>query len=165
MEDFIALKNLRVPLAWISALRIMLGVLFLSTWASNLLKGFYTPDGLMVFFTDVFPQADNPLSWYAAFIEGVILPIRSFFAPFQLVVEFLIGLFLLLGLLTPLASAAGIFFILNTFLATFGHDWPWSYGMLLAILAVALITRSGRSMGIDNLLFQRRGEPRVPFLW
>jgi len=165
MEDFIALKNLRVPLAWISALRIMLGVLFLSTWVSNLLKGFYTPDGLMVFFTDVFPQADNPLSWYAAFIEGVILPIRSFFAPFQLVVEFLIGLFLLLGLLTPLASAAGIFFILNTFLATFGHDWPWSYGMLLAILAVALITRSGRSMGIDNLLFQRRGEPRVPFLW
>ena len=80
-------------------------------------------------------------------------------------VEFLIGLFLLLGLLTPLASAAGIFFILNTFLATFGHDWPWSYGMLLAILAVALVTRSGRSLGIDNLLFQRRGEPRVPFLW
>jgi uncharacterized membrane protein YphA (DoxX/SURF4 family) len=165
MENFIALKTLRVPLAWISALRILLGILFLTTWASNLLKGFYTPDGLLVFFTDVFPQADNPLSWYAGFIEGVILPIRSFFAPFQLVVEFLIGLFLLLGLLTPLASAAGIFFILNTFLATFGHDWPWSYGMLLAILGVVLVTRSGRSLGIDNLLFQRRGEPRVPYLW
>jgi thiosulfate dehydrogenase [quinone] large subunit len=165
MENFLAAKTQRVPLAWISLLRIMLGVLFLTTWASNLSKGFYTPDGLLNFFTNVFPQADNPLAWYAGFIDGAILPMRGVFAPFQLVAEFMIGLFLLLGLLTPFSSAAGIFFILNTFLATFGHDWPWSYGMLLALLAVVLVTRAGRSLGIDNFLLQRRGEPRIPFLW
>jgi uncharacterized membrane protein YphA (DoxX/SURF4 family) len=165
MENFLATKTQRVPLAWISLLRILVGVLFLTTWASNLSKGFYTPDGLLEFFTSVFPQADNPLTWYAGFIEGVILPIRGFFAPFQLVAEFLFGLFLLLGFLTPFASAAGIFFVLNTFLATFGHDWPWSYAMLMAILAVVLVTRAGRSLGIDNLLIKRRGEPRIPFLW
>ncbi len=165
MNKFLATITQRVPLAWISLLRILLGVLFLTTWASNLSKGFYTPDGLLNFFTNVFPQADNPLNWYAAFIDSAILPISGFFAPFQLGAEFSIGLFLLLGILTPLASAGGFFFILNTFLATFGQDWPWSYGMLLAILAVVLVTRAGRSLGLDNLLFRRRGEPRIPFLW
>lgn len=165
MEDFIAAKTQRVPLAWISLLRILCGILFLTTWYSNLSKGFYTPDGLYEFFMSVFPQSENPLTWYAAFINGVILPIRGFFAPFQLVTEFLIGLFLLLGLLTPLTSIAAIIFILNTFLATYGHDWPWSYGMMLAILAVVLVTRAGRSIGIDNLLFIRKGEPKIPYLW
>jgi hypothetical protein len=37
--------------------------------------------------------------------------------------------------------------------------------MLLALLAVVLVTRAGRSLGIDNFLLQRRGEPRIPFLW
>ena len=46
MEKFLASKTQRVPLAWVSLLRILLGVLFLTTWASNLSKGFYTPDGL-----------------------------------------------------------------------------------------------------------------------
>ena len=165
MEKFLAAKTQRVPLVWISLLRILLGILFLTTWSSNLSKGFYTPDGLVDFFTNVFPQSENPLTWYAAFINGIILPIRGFFAPFQLVAEFLIGVFLLLGFLTPLTSFAGLIFITNTFLATFGHDWPWSYGMMLAILAVVMVTRAGRSIGIDNLLFDRRGEPRIPFLW
>ena len=165
MENLLATKTQRVPLVWISLLRLLLGILFLTTWSSNLTKGFYTPDGLVDFFTNVFPQSENPLAWYAAFINGIILPIRGFFAPFQLVAEFLIGVFLVLGFLTPLTSFAGIIFIINTFLATFGHDWPWSYGMMLAILAVVLVTRAGRSIGIDNLLYDRRGEPRIPFLW
>jgi uncharacterized membrane protein YphA (DoxX/SURF4 family) len=165
MENFLATKTQRVPLVWISLLRILLGILFLTTWYSNLSKGFYTPDGLVDFFTNVFPQSENSLTWFAAFIDGVIIPIRGFFAPFQLVTEFLIGLFLLLGLFTPLTSLAAIFFIINTFLATFGHDWPWSYAMMLAMLAVILITQAGRSIGIDNLLYNRRGDPRIPFLW
>ena len=165
MENLFATKTQRVPLFWISLLRILLGILFLTTWYSNLSKGFYTPDGLVDFFVNVFPQSENPLAWYAAFINGVILPIRGFFAPFQLVSEFLIGLFLLLGFLTPLTSFVGIIFIINTFLATFGHDWPWSYAMMLAILAVVLLTRAGRSIGIDNLLFVRKGEPKIPYLW
>lgn len=165
MEKFLATKTQRVPLVWISLLRILLGILFLTTWSSNLTKGFYTPDGLVDFFTNVFPQSENPLAWYAAFINGIILPIRGFFAPFQLVTEFLIGVFLLLGFLTPLTSFAGIIFIINTYLASFGHDWPWSYGMMLAILTVVLVTKAGRSIGIDNLLFSRSGEPRIPFLW
>ena len=165
MENFLAAKTQRVPLVWISLLRILLGILILTTWSSNLTKGFYTPDGLVDFFANVFPQSENPLTWYAAFINGIILPIRGFFAPFQLVAEFLIGVFLLLGFLTPLTSFAGFIFIINPFLATFGHDWPWSYALILGILFVVLFTRAGRALGVDGWLEKRFGSPPIPYLW
>ena len=165
MKYFSADATPRIPLAWISLLRIMLGALFLTTWASNLSKGFYTPDGLVNFFTNIFPQSANPLSWYAGFIENVILPARAVFAPFQLVTEFLLGVLLLVGALTPWTCAAAAFFILNTFLATFGHDWPWSYATILGILFVVFWTRAGRSLGVDAWLAKKSSQPPLPFLW
>ena len=57
-----------------------------------------------------------------------------------------------------LVIAAGIFFLVNTFLATLGHDWIWSYLMPIGILAVTLFTRSGRSLGVDAYLLKRFGE-------
>lgn len=165
MKNLRALQSPRIALFWVALLRIMLGLLFLTTWASNAAKGFYSAEGLRVFFSEVFPQTANPLRWYAAFINDVILPIRHLFAPFQLLTEGVIGLFLLIGLFTPLTSLAAAFFILNTFLATFGQDWVWSYATILSILGVVFFTRAGRSLGIDARLLQRRGEPRFPFLW
>ena len=154
----------RVSLTWIALLRILLGLVFLSTWVINLFNGFYTPDGLLRFFTEVYPQADNPLAFYAGFINNVILPIRGVFAPFQLVTEFLLGLGLLVGAFTPFFSLAGIFFLLNTFLATLGHDWPWSYWLPIGMLAVTFFTRAGRALGLDARLLKRFGE-RGRFLW
>jgi len=155
----------KIPLYWVSLLRILLGLLFLTTWWSNQSKGFYTPDGLLFFFREVFPQSQNSMGWYAALIEGVILPARGIFAPFQLVAEFLIGIFLLVGFLTPYTSAAAAFFILNTFLATFGHDWPWSYILILGILFVLFFTRAGRSLGVDARVVERLPNPPLPYLW
>jgi len=154
-----------VSLSWIALLRIMLGLLFLTTWFSNQQKGFYTPNGLLDFFTNVFPQSGNPLTWYAAFIQNVILPIRSVFAPFQLVGEFLLGLFLLFGIFTPWTSLTAALFIANTLLATFGQDWLWSYTTILGILGVVFFTKAGRSLGVDAWLAKRRGETPLPWLW
>ena len=154
----------KTPLSWIALLRIMLGVMFLSTWLINLFNGFYTPDGLLTFFTEIFPQSENPLGFYASFIDGVILPIRGVFAPFQLVTEFLLGLGLLVGAFTPFFSLAGIFFLINTFLATLGHDWPWAYLMPITILGVTFFTRAGRALGVDAWLLKRFGE-RGFLLW
>jgi uncharacterized membrane protein YphA (DoxX/SURF4 family) len=154
----------QTPLFWIALMRIMLGLVFLTTWASNLSKGFYTPDGLLNFFTDVFPQSENSLTWYADFINNVILPSRSIFAPFQLAAEFLMGLALLVGFLTPLTSLAAVFFLLNTFLATFGHDWPWAYFMPIGLLGVCFLVRAERSVGVDAYLHKRFGHPKLP-LW
>jgi uncharacterized membrane protein YphA (DoxX/SURF4 family) len=154
----------RVSLSWIAILRIMLGLVFLTSWASNLFQGFYTPEGLYRFFNEIYPQAQNPLAFYAAFINGVILPIRGAFAPFQLFTELLLSLALLVGAFTPFFSLAGIFFLANTFLATLGHDWPWSYLMPIAILAVVFFTRAGRALGVDAYLLNRYGE-KSRWLW
>ena len=154
----------KAPLSWIAVLRIIVGLMFLLTWLPNFLNGLYTPDGLLIFFTEEFPQSENPLRFYANFIDGVILPIRSVFAPFQLVAELLMGLAILLGAFTPLASIAGIFFLLNTMLATFGHDWLWSYILPISILVVVLFTHAGRAIGVDAYLLKRFGK-RYFFLW
>lgn len=154
----------QVSLKWIAVLRIVIGLVFLSTWLFNFLDGFYTPDGLLKFFTEIFPQSENSLSWYAAFINNIILPIRSVFAPFQLVAEFLLGLALLVGAFTPLFSLVGIFFLINTLLATFGNDWLWAYLMPIAILGVTFFTQAGRAIGLDAYLLKRFGE-RGRLLW
>ena len=151
-------------LTWIALLRSLVGVVILTSWFSNVGKGYYTPDGLLNFFTQVFPQSANPLTWYADFINNVILPIRTVFAPFQLVAEFMLGLALLTGAFTRLFSLAGIFFLFNTMLATFGHDWIWAYLMPICILGVVFLTHAGRALGIDALLLKRFG-PRGFLLW
>ncbi|RPJ44146.1 MAG: DoxX family membrane protein [Chloroflexi bacterium] len=145
----------KTPLFWIALLRMMIGLVFLTTWVNNLREGLYTPEGLLRFFTEVFPQAENPLPFYAAFIDGVILPVRSAFAPFQLVAELLLGLALLVGFLTPFFSLAGIFFLTNTLLATAGQDWFWAYLMPIGILVVVLLARAGRAAGLDSRLVRR----------
>jgi uncharacterized membrane protein YphA (DoxX/SURF4 family) len=154
----------KISLKWIALLRIVIGLMFLSTWLFNFLDGFYTPDGLLRFFSEIYPQAENPLGFYAAFINGVILPMRSVFAPFQLIAEFVLGVALLVGALTPIFSLAGIFFLLNTMLATFGNDWLWAYILPIAILAVTFISQAGRSIGVDAALLKRYGE-RSKLLW
>jgi uncharacterized membrane protein YphA (DoxX/SURF4 family) len=151
------------PLAWFGLMRIMLGLMFLTTWGNNLVRGRYTPDGLRLFFTQTFPQSANPLTFYAAFINDVILPVRGVFAPFQLVAEGVMGLALLIGLLTPLTCVFAVFFLGNVFLATFGHDWPWAYLMPISLLGALFFTRAGRSLGVDAFLQKRFGEPKLPF--
>jgi uncharacterized membrane protein YphA (DoxX/SURF4 family) len=154
----------KIPLTWAALLRIVVGLMFVLTWLPNFLDGLYTADGLLFFFTEEFPQSENALTFYASFIEGVILPIRHVFAPFQLVAELLMGLAILFGILTPLASLAGIFFLLNTMLASFGQDWLWSYILPISILVVTFFTHAGRTLGVDAILLKKFGK-RSFLLW
>lgn len=164
MQKYFGKNAPQTALSWIALLRIMVGLVILSTWFANLLNGYYTPDGLLLFFSENYPISENPLAFYAAFLENVILPARYVFAPFQLVAEGLLGLALLTGTLTRLFSLAGIFFLTNTFLASLGHDWPWSYLMPIGILVVTFLTGAGRALGMDALLLKRYGE-RGFLLW
>jgi uncharacterized membrane protein YphA (DoxX/SURF4 family) len=149
---------------WLVLLRIMLGFLFITQWYDNLRSGLYTPEGLEGLFNYFFSTSDNPLDFYMVFIDEVILPIAPFFTKFQLVTELLIGIALLVGFLTPLTSLFAAFFILNTFLASWGADWPWSYLTILTILGVLFFTRAGRSLGLDRMLVEKFGDMKLP-LW
>lgn len=143
-------------LRWIAVLRIMMGVIFVTTWFSNLQKGFYTPDGLLAFFTHVYPQSHNPISAYAGFIQNVLLPNRAIFAPIQLVGELTLGVLLVAGAFTPVVGVAGAFFLFNIFLATFGAEWPWTYLSLIFVCIVVAFTHSGRVFGVDEAIARTR---------
>ena len=154
----------KTSMFWIALLRIMIGLLFITQWYDNLVSGLYTPEGLEGLFNYFFSTSEMPLDFYMQFVREVILPIAPFFTKFQLVTELLMGIALLVGFLTPLASLFAAFFILNTFLASWGADWPWSYLTILTILGILFMTRAGRSLGIDAILARRRGDINFP-LW
>ncbi len=154
----------KISMFWVAVLRVTVGLLFVTQWYDNLVGGLYTPAGLEGLFNYYFGAAENPLPFYVQFVNTVILPVAPVFTKFQLVMELLMGLAFLAGFLTPLTSLFAAFFIVNTFLASWGVDWPWSYLTIIAILTVLFFTRAGRSLGVDAKLVERLGEPRFP-LW
>jgi uncharacterized membrane protein YphA (DoxX/SURF4 family) len=151
------------PLAWMALMRIMIGLMFLTTWGSNLSKGFYSPDGLEDFLRG--QLNDDSLEMYRTFLEEVIIPAKAVFAPFQLLSEGLLGLALLVGLFTRPMAIAGLFFIVNVFLLSIGTgEWPWSYFLVVGLLGGIFFSNAGRWLGADAWLVKRWGEPRWP-LW
>ena len=152
----------KISMFWVSLLRITMGLLFITQWYDNLVSGLYTPEGLRGLFNYFFTASEMPLAFYMSFVDTVVLPIAPFFTKFQLVTELMMGVALLVGILTPLTSLFAAFFILNTFLASWGADWPWSYLTILVILGVLFFTQAGRSLGLDAWLRDRFGEPRLP---
>lgn len=157
-------KPRSVSLSWIALLRVMMGLVFLTTWLSNLNKGLYA-EGFLPFIQG---WADGTeFRWYAAFLYSVIIPNIEVLRVVQIVTEGLVmGLFLVLGLLTPWSAAVAWFFVVNLFLASFGTgEWPWTYVMMGVMLAVIALTRAGRSLGLDAWLAEQRGQPPLPYLW
>jgi uncharacterized membrane protein YphA (DoxX/SURF4 family) len=148
---------------YLSALRILLGVILLVTWVDNLGKGLYTPLDFQAFILEL--ANGHPLGFYGAFLENVIAANAGIFAVFQMVAELLLGLALLTGTLTRLAGLGAAAFFFNLFLAYTNPslgEWIWTYVMLLALALVVSLGAAGRAWGLDQLLLQRRGEPKLP---
>jgi hypothetical protein len=163
MSDAHSVQQLRTVVA---ILRITLGVILLATWYDNLLKGVYTANGITELFSYLFNDNGGGPSWYRLLIQNTVLRAPGFFATFQLVMEPLLGLGLLLGALTPMAGLAAALFFFNLFLAYLGgNDWIWTYVLLVSSAVVAALTRSGRALGIDSFLLSTRGRPPIPLLW
>jgi uncharacterized membrane protein YphA (DoxX/SURF4 family) len=154
-------KRYTVSLNWIVILRVMMGLVFITTWFSNLGKGLYG-NGFEPFIQGWADGTD--FRWYAAFLNDVIIPNVEILRVVQIVTEGLImGLFLTLGLFTPLSAVTAWVFVVNLFLASFGTgEWPWTYVMMGVMLVVVALTRAGRSLGLDAWLVDKRGEPRWP---
>jgi len=148
---------------YLGALRVLLGIIFLVTWAENLRKGFYTPNGFRRFIELL---ADgHPLEFYRLFLLGVMAPGAGFVSFFQMIAELGMGLALLTGTLTRLAGLGATFFFLNLFLAYLNPnlgEWIWTYVMLLALAVVITLGSAGRAWGVDALLAKRNEHPRWP---
>ena len=145
-----------------AALRVLMGVIFLSVWSYNLSKGFYSAHGWAQF---VQGYADTTkVGLYADFLNKVMIPHAAILAPGQFVVESVVfGLFLVFGLFTPVSALLAALVQLNLLLATSGtKDWPGTYITLAAVLVAVSLSQAGRTLGLDALLARRDPHPRLP---
>jgi uncharacterized membrane protein YphA (DoxX/SURF4 family) len=160
----VSARRREVSLGWIALLRVMMGLVFLTTWFSNLNKELYG-EGYLPFIQS---WADGTsFRWYADFLYSAVIPNIEILRVVQIVIEGLfMGVFLLIGLLTPLSAAISWLFVVNLFLASFGTgEWPWTYIIMGVLLAIIAITRAGRSFGLDAWFARKWGEPPIPYLW
>lgn len=146
----------------LACLRITMGMVFLAVWADNLAKGFYTPDGWANFVQN---YADSTrVGVYATVLNDYMIPNSALFAYGQLVIEFLVfGVFLVLGVFTPVSALLAAGFQLNLLVATSGTgEWPGTYIIMFLLLVAIALGQAGRTLGVDARLAQRRPHPRLP---
>ena len=105
--------------------------------------------------------ANSAVSIYRPFLTGVVLPHAVFFGYLVGVIEFLVGLSLLLGLWVRPACVLGGLFLVNMILCTWwepGHGVPvWRYFgaeldhiPLLLLLVVLYAADAGQFWGLDS---------------
>jgi thiosulfate dehydrogenase [quinone] large subunit len=108
-------------------------------------------------------NTDTP-SWYASFLQNVVVPNAGLFATLVALGEFAVGLGLLVGLLTGIAAFGGIFINSNFLLA--GALGPNPVLILFGTL-IALAWRNAGWIGLDRwfmpwihgTVFTRPSEP------
>lgn len=152
----------------VAILRITLGVIILATWFDNLDKDLYTADGLEGFLNSLFDENGNgsSLGFYESFLDSVVIPLAGPYAGFQLVVELAMGIGLLVGAFTRFFALAAAFFFFNLFLSYFGgEEWIWTYVLLLVSAVVVFLGYGGRRLGVDERLYQSRGESPYGLIW
>lgn len=149
-----------------AVVRIALGVTILATWWSNITGDLYTAEGLRGFFNWLSLSAEEggnggTLGFVHSFLDSVIGPIAGPFGAVQAVVELLLGVALVLGVATRAAALGAIGFFVSLFLAYFGgHEWIWTYVLLIAGAVAVFVDHGGRKWGIDQLIVAKKGEPR-----
>ena len=150
-------------------LRITLGVIILVTWLENLDKGLYTAEGLTSFLDSLFDSENgngSSLTAYKSFLEAAVIPVAGVYGGFQLVVELLMGVGLLVGGLTRLFSLIAVLFFFNLFLGYFGgQEWIWTYVLLVVTAIAVFVGYGGRRLGVDAWLARTRGDSPYNLLW
>lgn len=146
---------------WLAVLRILVGVWFVKAlWSKMdvvLLGGFFPFLGVEHRWLETMPvivarqAAENPILWFKAFLEHTVIPNSVLFAEATAWGEVLVGLSLTFGCLAGLGALGGLFLSINYGLATW-HISAASQGfhyLLVAVMLVLFLARSGRAWGID----------------
>ncbi len=138
----------------LAAVRITVGVLWLTNtrWKVPTDFGEQGGGGLYGFTRDAVDHpVFKPYSWV---VEHLVLPHFSLFGWLVLIVEALLGAFLLLGLATRFWGVVGAVqaLFIGLAVARTPGEWPWSYVLMIAAnLAVAALA-AGRYSGLDGVL-------------
>jgi thiosulfate dehydrogenase (quinone) large subunit len=149
-------------LAWLAFIRIGLGLAMLSQGISKLGVGGASwlttnpPPLKGILENAVKGPTIDPL--YRGFLEGIVLPNVNLFAVLVTFGELLVGLSLILGALTRLGAAGGMFLHLNFMLMKgLPSQGGWMDRFYLLIELIVFLTAAGYALGLDRRL--REGAP------
>jgi uncharacterized membrane protein YphA (DoxX/SURF4 family) len=163
-----AVPAMRFPERWLAVLRIAVGLWFAKALVTKLgvtlLWGFLPVPTASDRWIHVMPilvgryAEGNPVGFFKDFLQNHVIPHSVVYAQLTAFGEVAVGLGLVLGCLTALASGIGLFLVLNYGLAV---QWQSSaqqgfHYMLLTSLVVILATRAGRTWGLDGWARARR---------
>lgn len=152
----------------VALLRITLGVIIAVTWFDNLDKGFYSASGLEEYLNSLFDENGNgsSLGFYKSFLDSTVIPLAGPYAVFQLVAELTMGIGLLVGAFTRFFSLVAALFFFNLYLLYFGGvEWIWTYVLLFVSALVVFLGYGGRKLGVDERLYESRGESPYGLVW
>lgn len=163
-------RQTRIGLA---ILRVVLGVIILATWWSNLTDdpNFYSADGLRGFFDWVAKPAEDggngaSLGFVHSIIDNTVLQAPGVFGVAQTIMEGLIGLGLVVGGFTRLFSLLATLFFGGLFLTYFGgEEWIGTYIILSAASFSVFLGYAGRTLGLDRKIASSRGASPGDLLW
>jgi thiosulfate dehydrogenase [quinone] large subunit len=101
-------------------------------------------------------SAETPYAFYAAFLEGLVIPNAGIFAALVTAGEILVGAALLAGAATRLFALVGLFLCLNFLLATGAPLVSLERPVVFALLCLTVFaSAAGRAVGLNYLLKSR----------
>jgi uncharacterized membrane protein YphA (DoxX/SURF4 family) len=113
----------------------------------------------------IWTEIKNPtFEFYKNFLHDIVLPHFNFFGYFTFFTEMSLGILLLLGLFTVLSGIGGALFMTNIMLGAYSvpTEWYWVWPLLIGPHLVFALSRAGRSLGIDRLLWNRLSQSEGP---
>ena len=145
----------RTYLGYIAILRIYIGYYFVQQGTRKFLTNFPKGDWIGRQIGDI-PNLDL-YPWYKHFLQGYVVPHHELFGYLVTFGEIATGACLLLGLLTRLGAAVGLFLIVNYFLAigsVRGGATLAQQQTFFVSLIIIILSNPGRTLGLDGLLFK-----------
>ncbi|MEO8696620.1 MAG: TQO small subunit DoxD [Acidimicrobiales bacterium] len=138
----------------LAGIRISVGLLWLTNtrWKTPTDFGENGGGGLYGFTKDA---VDHPVAPpFSYVVEHVVLPNFRLFGWGVLVVEVLLGAFLLLGLGSRFWGAVGAAqaLLIGLSVARTPNEWPWTYVLMIAANLAIAATAAGRYYGLDGVL-------------
>lgn len=96
--------------------------------------------------------AHPTFGWYAAFLQGVVLPNFTLFGVLTFLTELGLGVLLLFGLLTRLAGLGGFGWQVNIALGAYNvpGEWGWIWVLLALPQFCFALCGAGRVLGLDR---------------
>jgi thiosulfate dehydrogenase [quinone] large subunit len=143
---------------YVALLRIYIGYYFLQQGIRKFQRDFPKGDWIGRQIGDLATVELYP--WYKKFLLDYVVPHHELFGYLVMVGEILVGAGLLIGLLTRLSAAGGLFLVINYMLgigmARGGASLAQQQTFIVSLIVI-ILSNAGRTLGLDGLLFRTKG--------